>query len=170
MKIARQSRKHAPRHGEAVILFAVGDYKFAAPAADVDEIRDLQGVESIEDATQRTSVSKVVATLERSNRTYYVVDAGRHFRLSSSSVSRVMVLRGQPVAVRVDSIDRMAEVGKTLPLPRAFRGEERRWYRGLVLIDQQVVPVLQMSSFLTAADQVVAKAMLGRLAGKGVPA
>jgi chemotaxis signal transduction protein len=170
VKIARQARKHVSRHGEAMILFAVGAYRFAAPAADVEEIRDLQGIESIEDATKETSVAKVVATLQRGRRTYYVVDAARHFWISGVNGSRVMVLRGQPVAVRVESIDRMAEVGKTLPLPRAFRGEERRWYRGLVLIEDEVVPVLQMSSFLTAAEQVIAKAISSHRPGKGIPA
>ncbi len=170
MKIAQQSRKHALRHGEAAILFAVGEYRFAAPAVEVDEIRDLHGIESIESATQKTSVSKVVARFERSGQTYLVVDAARHFRLAASVPSRLMVLRGRPIAVRVENIERMAEIGKTLPLPKAFRGEERRWYRGLVLIGEQVVPVVQTSSFLTAAEQVIAKATLARPAGKGVPA
>lgn len=170
MKIARQSRKHALHHGEAVILFTAGGYAFAAPAAEVDEIRDLHGTESIEGVTQRTSVSKVVATLERTGRTYFVVDAARHFGLAASNASRLMVLRGKPIAVRVEGIDRMAEIGKTLPLPKAFCGDERRWYRGLVLIGEQVVPVVEMSSFLSAAEQVIAKASLGRLAGNGVPA
>ncbi len=170
MRIAGQSRKHVSHHGEAAILFAVGAHTFAAPAAEVDEIRDLHGVESIEGITQRSSVAKVVGTLERNSRTYFVVDAARHFRLESSNPSRLMVLRGQPIAVRVDSIDRMAEIGKILPLPMAFGGEERRWYRGLVLVGEQVVPVVQTSSFLTAAEQVIAKVTLARLAGKGVPA
>lgn len=168
MKIARHSRKHAPLNGEAVILFAVGGFTFAAPATEVDEIRDLHGTESIESTTQRTSVAKVVATLDRSGRTYYVVDGARHFRLGGSTASRMMILRGQPIAVRVESIDRMAEIGKTLPLPKAFRGDERRWYRGLVLIGEQVVPVVNMTSFLTPAEQVIAKATLAR--AKGVPA
>lgn len=170
MKIARQSRKQAARHGEAVILFAVGGHTFAAPAAEVDEIRDLHGTESIETVMHKTSVSKVVATLERSGKSYFVVDAARHFHLPHANASRLMVLREQPIAVRVESIDRMAEIGKTLPLPKAFRGEERRWYRGLVVMGEQVVPVVQMSSFLTAAEQVIAKAIQKRLAGKGVPA
>jgi chemotaxis signal transduction protein len=170
VKIARQSRKHAPGHGEAVILLTVGEQKFAAPAAEVDEIRDLNGIDPIESLTQRTSVSKVIGTLQRAHRAYYVVDAARHFRVRGLNAARLLLLRGRPVAVRVDSIDRMAEIGKTLPLPNALRGEERRWYRGLVLIEEQVVPVLQMSSFLTAAEQVVVKATLARRPGTGVPA
>jgi chemotaxis signal transduction protein len=168
VKIARQSRKQVSHHGEAVILFAVGGHTFAAPATEVDEIRDLHGLESIAEATERTSVSKVVATLERSGKTYFVVDAAQHFRQAVSKAARLMVLRGQPIAVLVDSIDRMAEIGHTLPLPKAFRGDERRWYRGLVLVGEMVVPVVQMTSFLTAAELVIAKAAVARLAGKGV--
>ena len=170
MKIARQSRKQVSRHGEAVILFAVGGHIFAAPATEVDEIRDLHGLESMAEATLRTSVAKVVATLDRSGKTYFVVDAAQHFRQARSNAERLMVLRGQRTAVLVDSIDRMAEVGHTLPLPKAFRGDERRWYRGLVLVGELVVPVVQMASFLTPAEQVIAKATVARLAGKGVPA
>lgn len=169
MKAGRRSRKHAA-HGEAAILFAVGGNTFAAPAVEVDEIRDLHGLESIEEATQRTTVSKVVATLERTGRTYFAVDASRHFRSARSKASRLMVLREQPIAVLVDAIDRMAEIGQMLPLPKAFRGEERRWYRGLALIGEQVVPVMQMASFLTAAEQVIARATVARISGKGVPA
>ncbi len=170
MKIAHRSGKQASQHGEAVILFAVAGHTFAAPATEVDEIRDLQGIESLDIATQRTSVSKVVGTLVRSGNMYFVVDAGRQFRVTGCNATRIMVLRGQAIAVGVESIDRMAEIGKTLPLPRAFRGEERRWYRGLVLFGEQVVPVVQMSSFLTAAELVIAKATLKRFTGKGAPA
>lgn len=169
MKITRERRKHSARHGEPVILFAVGEYTFAAPAADVDEIRDLQGIDSIAPATQRTSVSKVKATLERSNKPYYVVDASQHFRLGPATPSRLMVLRSQPVAVLVDSIDRMAEIELTVPIPRAFNGDERRWYRGLTILNDIVIPIVNTSAFLTLAEQVIAKSVVSRLA-KGVTA
>jgi chemotaxis signal transduction protein len=170
VKIARQSRKQTSHRGEAVILFAAAGHTFAAPAAQVDEIRDLHGIESIAASTLRTSVAKVVATLERSGKTYFVVDAAQNFRQPRSEAARLMVLRGQTIAVLVDSIDRMAEIGQMLALPKAFRGDERRWYRGLALVGEVVVPVVQMTSFLTPAEQVIAKATMARLAGKGVPA
>jgi chemotaxis signal transduction protein len=170
VKIARQSRRHVSRHGEPVILFAVGEHSFAAPANEVDEIRDLHGLESIEDATRRTSVSKISATLERSGKSYFVVSAARHFGLPQTDPSRLMVLRGQPIAVLVDNIDRMAEIEKVLPLPNAFYGQERRWYRGLALMSGTAIPVVNMSSFLTPAEQVVARSVVSRLAGKGVSA
>jgi chemotaxis signal transduction protein len=170
MKIMRESRKHALHHGTPVILFAVGEHTFAAPADEVDEIRDLHGLESIGSATLGTSVSKVKATFQRSNRTYYVVDAGEHFRQLPSKSSRLMILRSHPVAVLVDSIDRMAEIQKVLPLPRAFSGEEQHWYLGLGLMGESVVPVVNTPTFLTPAEQVIAKSIVARLASKGVTA
>ncbi len=169
MKITRERRKHHVRHGEPVILFGIGEQTFAAPASEVDEIRDLHAIDSIASATQRTSVSKVKGTLERSHKLYYVVDASQHFRLGQAKPSRLMVLRSQPVAVLVDSIDRMAEIERTVPIPKAFIGDERRWYRGLALMNDVVIPVVNTSAFLTPAEQVIAKSVVSRLA-KGVTA
>jgi chemotaxis signal transduction protein len=166
----RHSRKHALHHGEPVILFAVGEHTFAAPASEVDEIRDLHGLQTVSSATQHTSVSKVKSTLERSNKLYYVVDAGQHFRLQPSKASRLMVLRSHPVAVLVDSIDRMAEIQKVLPLPKAFSGSERNWYVGLALMGESVIPIVNMPAFLTPAEQVMAKSVVTRIASKGVTA
>jgi hypothetical protein len=81
-----------------------------------------------------------------------------------------MVLRSHPVAILVDSIDRMAEIEKILPLPRAFSGNERNWYTGLALMGELVVPVVNMPAFLTPAEQVMAKSFVNRLASKGVTA
>jgi chemotaxis signal transduction protein len=170
MKIMRHSRKHASHHGEPVILFAVGEHTFAAPANEVDEIRDLHGLEPVSSATQHTTVSKVKSTLERSNKLYYVVDARQHFKQASARASRLMVLRSQPVAILVDSIDRMAEIQKVLPLPKAFSGNERSWYTGLALMGELVVPVVNMTAFLTPAEQVMAKSIVKRLASKGATA
>ncbi len=167
MKIARKSRRHISQHSQPVILFAAGGDTFAAPANEVDEIRDLQGLNSVSAATEHTSVSKVKSTLERSKKTFYVVDASQHFRQGQSKPSRLIVLRDGPIAVLVDSIDRMMEIDKVLPLPRAFSGQERAWYSGLALVNEVVVPVVNMSAFLSPAEQVMAKSAVTRLA-KGV--
>jgi chemotaxis signal transduction protein len=169
MKIARKSRRHVSQHGEPVILFAAGEHTFAARANEVDEIRDLQGLNSVSGATEHTSVSKVKSTLERSKKTFYVVDACQHFRQGPSRPSRLIVLRDHPIAVLVDSIDRMMEIDKILPLPRGFSGQERAWYSGLALVNEAVVPVVKMSAFLSPAEQVMAKSAVTRLA-KGVMA
>lgn len=170
MKITRESRKSAVRQGEPVILFAIGPHRFAVGANEVDEIRDLQGLQQISQATARTGVSKVKFVLARGQRKYFVVDANLHFALQPSKSSRVLVLRNLLVAVLVDSIDRMAEIGTLLPLPRGFTGEERRWYRGLALIDENVIPVVNSAAFLSPAEQVTASSVVSRLEGKGATA
>lgn len=169
MKIMRRNRKVKSDHGEPVILFNAGEHTFAAPASDVEEIRDLQGLHAVDSVTERTSVSKVKATLERAKKTYYVVDASEHFGQSGAKPSRLIVLRDHPIGVLVDSIDRMAEIRNKMPLPRAFQGRERQWYSGLTLVGESVVPVVNMTAFLTVAEQAMAKAIVGR-AAKGVTA
>jgi hypothetical protein len=52
----------------------------------------------------------------------------------------------------VDRIDRMAEISAVHPLPLAFAGEERRWYRGLAHLDDVVIPVVQPGGFLSARE------------------
>jgi chemotaxis signal transduction protein len=58
-------------------------------------------------------------------------------------------MRQLRVGVLVDRIERMEEILAVHPLPRAFTGEERRWYRGLTYLDDHVIPVISPSGFLT---------------------
>ncbi len=155
MKLNRPDARNAVtrRATEAVILFAVGPNTFAIPAKEVDEIRDLHELRSIAHYTARTEVAKVKSTLVRERKTYFVVEAGQHFRLEGSKPSRVMILRNSRAAVAVDSIDRIVEIQHLLSLPHAFHGEERRWYRGLALLgDDNVVAVVDSTAFLSASE------------------
>jgi hypothetical protein len=43
----------------------------------------------------------------------------------------------------------MTDIFTVHPLPRAFAGQERRWYRGLTYLDDHVIPVIQPNGFLT---------------------
>ncbi|HWR35561.1 MAG TPA: chemotaxis protein CheW [Clostridia bacterium] len=148
MRIGRQTtKKHAVRHGEAVILFAVGPHTFAIAANEVDEIRDLQGLKPL-----RSTLAKVKQMLVRGKHTYFVVDASFHLCQLPSKASRVLILRNLRTAVAVDSIDRMMEVAGVQPLPQSFHGDERRWYRGLTLLGEAVVPVVNAAAFLTSSE------------------
>jgi hypothetical protein len=42
----------------------------------------------------------------------------------------------------------MTTVPNVLPLPHAFCGEERKWYLGLAVLDEHVVPVVNPACFL----------------------
>lgn len=171
MKILRNARrKPLSRPGEAAILFAIGEYTFLIAAEEVEEIRDMHGLVSVATATMRTSVEKIKSTVEKAGLTYFVIDGSLHFQLMPSRPTRLMMLRNQPVAVTVESIDRMTEIGKVLPLPKAFTGPERLWYRGLTIANDKVVPVVNGTAFLTAAEQVIATAALSRGVRRGVMA
>lgn len=158
MKLQRTSRrKPVARRGEAAILFEVGPYSFLIAAEEVDEIREMYELSSVAVKTMRTMVEKVRSTLRKAGKSYLVVDGSLHFQLMPSKPTRLMVLRNQPVAVTVDSIDRMTEIERVLPLPKAFTCIEREWYRGLAIANDKVIPVVNGYAFLTATEQAIAR-------------
>lgn len=156
-----------PGSREGVILFSVGGFKFAIAAGAVKEIR---GTSGLHDFTQGgvAPIDKLRFTLERDGATYFVVDAKRHFHLSQSSPGRVMVLHDSPTAVLVDATDRMMDISALHALPRAFTRDERVWYRGLAVVNGEVVPVVNPGAFLSKGEQDVLRAGLERV--RGVPA
>jgi chemotaxis signal transduction protein len=107
-------------------------------------------------------LAKVKFTLVREkkdrDKMYFVVDASAHFRQTASKPSRVLVMRNFPVAVMVDGIDRMMQISAVISMPHAFTGEERNWYRGLAVMDNKVVPVINPESFLTKGEIAVLQA------------
>jgi chemotaxis signal transduction protein len=151
-----------------MILFGVGDVTFAIAANAVEEIRNADGLRPL---AQR-KLAKVRHLLERAGRTYYVVDAGCHFRMLPMPANRVLILRRGNVALLVQRIDLMKEVSAIYALPGAFRGEERRWFRGLAAIpgaggETEVVPVVNPDTLLSEDEA----GMLGALPrAKGVSA
>lgn len=160
MKSRTEIRNVRMRHTEAAILFTVGPYKFAIAASEVDEIRDMHGLTPVVLSNAPNAVRKVRYLLRRDRRTYHVVDAGLHFHLPPSNVSRIMVLRGGLVALTADSIDKMTELTAIAPLPRAFQGEERKWFRGVALIENAVVPVVNAKAVLSNVEVELARAAL----------
>jgi chemotaxis signal transduction protein len=171
MKLSRTARKKPlSRPAHAAILFRLGAFSFLIAAEEVDEIRDIAGLQSVSMATMRTSVAKVKSTFKKSGQSYLVVDGSLHFQMMPSKATRLMLLRNQPVAVTVDSIDRMTEIGRILSLPKTFTGPERNWYRGLAIVNEKVIPVVNGKAFLTAAEQVVANSTLSHPTAKGVRA
>jgi chemotaxis signal transduction protein len=154
MKIAAQEKgkpKRA-RHSEQMILFIVANRMFAIAAAAVQEIRSTDSLAVSANEIEHSDISKVRHTLERSHQIYYVVNAGVHFGLPVTRPTLVLILRQLRVAVLADRIERMAEIAAIHALPRAFAGDERRWYRGLTYIDDHVIPVVHPAGFLTADE------------------
>ncbi len=152
MRLPRYKKRAQRASGYAVILFTIGDNLFAIGAAAVNEIQSLHGLEPI--GTQPRQFGKVRHTVTREGHRYWVVDANVHFGVMPTHSTRVLLLGNIPVAVKVDSIVRMTEIARVLPLPQAFAGEERNWYVGLAIVDDSVVPVVNPESFLSHYDMM----------------
>jgi chemotaxis signal transduction protein len=156
-----QSAPQAAR--EDVIVFAVGGFRFAIAAGVVKEIRSMDGLHAFTLGGISAQIAKLRHTLERDGTTYFVVDAAQHFQLPPSHPSRVLILRNTHTAVLVDSTDRIMEISALHALPRAFTHEERSWYRGLAVVNGDVVPVVNHNAFLNKSELEVLRAGLERV-------
>lgn len=143
----RRARKH-----ERVILFFVSNQIFAIAADAVQEIRSTDSLAGAAVEIEGTRFSKVRHVIERGRHAYYVVNACLQFGLPVTRPTLVLILRQFRVMALVDRIERMAEISGVYPLPAAFMGKERRWYRGLAYLDDTVIPVIDPAGFLTAEE------------------
>jgi chemotaxis signal transduction protein len=142
-------RAQRVRRREQVILFTISQQTFAIAAEAVKEIRSTDSLAGTAVEFENVEVAKVHHVIERGHRTYYVVNGGQHFHLPVTRPTLALILRQFRAAVLVDTIERMAEIPAVHPLPLAFSGEERIWYRGLAYLDDLVIPVIQPGGFLT---------------------
>ena len=140
------------RHPERVILFFVSNQMFAIAAEAVQEIRSTDSLAGAAIEIESPELPKVRHLIERGRHTYYVVNGCVHFGLPITRPTLVLILRQLRAVVLVDRIDRMAEIPAVYPLPSAFEGDERRWYRGLAYIDDTVIPVIDPTGFLAPKD------------------
>lgn len=165
MRPRKQLRPQPQAAREDVIVFAVSGFKLAIAAGAVKEIRGMEGLHPFTLGGISAQIAKLKHTLERNGTTYFVVDAAQHFLLPPSHPSRVMVLRNMPTGVLVDSTDRIMEISALHALPPAFTHEERGWYRGLAVVNGQVVPVVNHAAFLNRAELETLRAGLERVRG-----
>jgi chemotaxis signal transduction protein len=149
---ASSEKPRRGRHPETVVLFYVANQMFAVAADSVQEIRSTDSLAGAANEIENPELPKVRHTINRSGRTYYVVNAAQHFGLPVTRPALVLILRQFRAAVLVDRIDRMAEIPGVFPLPLAFTGEERRWYRGLAYLDDSVIPVIEPTGFLAPQE------------------
>jgi chemotaxis signal transduction protein len=149
---ASRPAKRKPRRSEPVILFSVSSVSFAIAASSVHEIRSTDSLAGAATEIEVPGVQKVRHTIERSQKTYYVVNACVHFGLPPTRPALVLMLRDSPAAVLIDSIEEMAEISTLHALPRAFCGAERQWYRGLAVLAERVVPVVHSGGFLSSQE------------------
>ena len=151
MKIVPSGVQSPRQHGrtEEVILFAVSGHTFAIAASAIGEIRSTDSFSSATSEIALRDIPKVLHRLRRGRKWHYVVNACTHFDLPVSRPTLVLFLRHSCVAVLVDQIDRIETISRLMVIPPSFSGQERVWYRGLTLIDDNVVPVLNPDGFLT---------------------
>lgn len=162
MRLTRATSRKKAIQVEDVILFKVGTNRFAIAANAVDEIRNLDGVSPLPPALRHQRLSRVKAMLVREkkdpDKIFFVVDAAAQFGLDAVEPGRVLVLRQSCAALQVESIDRMTQITTVVALPAAFSGQERAWYRGLAVLDDQVVPLVNAEAFLNKGEQAVMQA------------
>jgi len=133
------------RRGEPVVIFRVGSQRFVIASAEVEEIRDLH----------QGSVPGVIMTRGNGGQ-IPVVAADRIFGIESARLEQLLVLKLRRVAVAIEQIEAMAELREIVALPRGFHGLERAWYRGLGLVRQQILPVVNAAIFADCARGVFA--------------
>lgn len=137
---------------EQALVFSIGAFSFVIAAAAVQEIRNTDSLGGSVIDLEESAIKKVGHIVERDSRFYYVVSGCEHFHLPGSRPTSMLILRDAPVAVLVDRIEEMAELRVMLPLPRAFCGEERVWYRGLTVLGRRVLPVADPRGFLSEPE------------------
>ena len=147
---APRSRRVPTREG--VILFTVGRFSFAVSASAVQEVRSADSLAGSAIELPKSGVAKVQHFVEHYRRTYFVVNAAAHFGLERTRPTIILILRDSPVALLADRIENMTEISGVLPLPPAFAGDERRWYRGLAYVAKRIVPVVNPAGFLTVGE------------------
>ncbi|HTV57963.1 MAG TPA: chemotaxis protein CheW [Verrucomicrobiae bacterium] len=154
MRIAAQDsvKPRRARASESMILFSVGRQMFLVAAESVQEIRSTDGLASAAVEISLVDFPKVSHFFERRQRHWFIVNACSHFHLPVSRPTLVLILRQARAALLVDHIVRMAEVSSVYALPHAFSGNERRWFRGLAYIEDQVIPVLDPAGVLTREE------------------
>ena len=122
-----------------VILFTAGGVRFAVEASQVQEV--LGGDE-------RTTRLKPKVT--------HPMDFALQVGLGAGILERLLVLKPGDCALGVMGVERMAAVPRLAALPGIFRGMERSWYRGLLLLENEVVPLIRTDYWRKLSAEVEA--------------
>jgi chemotaxis signal transduction protein len=173
MRLAAPQKAH-PVRAEQIILFRASTQLFAISSASVQEVRSVDSLAGSAVEVNEASISKVRHAIHRGERGLYVVNAPLHFGLRPTPAALIFLLRKSRVALLVDGIEKMTTMTRLQALPGAFCHEERTWYRGLTVLDQNVVPVVSPTGFLTPEeiallDAVTSHKTLPRAAGRTQP-
>jgi chemotaxis signal transduction protein len=153
--------KPSPVRTEQIILFRASNQIFAISSASVQEVRSVDSLAGAAVEIIEPSLVKVRHAIRRGNRNLFVVNAAIHFGLRPTPAALIFLLRKSRVALLVDGIEKMTTMTRLQALPGAFCHEERIWYRGLTVLDQNVIPVVSPSGFLTAEETLLLDTVTG---------
>jgi chemotaxis signal transduction protein len=145
-------QKGAPVRTEQIILFRASSHIFAISSASVQEVRGVDSLSGVAVDINEPSLQKVRHAIRRGDRNLYVVNAPLHFGLRPAPVALIFLLRNSRVALLVDGIEKMTTMSRLQALPGAFCHEERHWYRGVTVLDQNVIPVVSPNGFLSSEE------------------
>jgi chemotaxis signal transduction protein len=145
-------QKIAPPRREQIILFRASNQLFAISSASVQEVRSVDSLAGAAVEVNESSLAKVRHAIHRGDLNLYVVNAALHFELRPTPAALIFLLRKSRIAILVDGIEKMTSMTRLQALPGAFCHEERTWYRGLTVLDQNVIPVVNPAGFLTAEE------------------
>lgn len=152
---------------EQIILFRCSTQVFAISSASVQEVRSVDSLAGSPMEIEEPSLPKVRHVFRRGEQNLYVVNGAVHFGLRPSPASLIFLLRRARTALLIDGIEKMTTMTRLQALPAAFCHEERVWYRGLTVLDQSVIPVVDPEGFLTTDELFLLDALVGRM---GIPA
>jgi chemotaxis signal transduction protein len=151
MRLAAPQKTAAVR-SEQIILFRASNQLFAISSASVREVRSVDSLAGAAVQINESSIAKVRHAIRRTDRNVYFVNAPLHFGLRATPAALIFLLRNSRIGLLVDGIDKMTTMTRLQALPGAFCHEERTWYRGLTVLDQNVIPVVNPLGFLTADE------------------
>jgi chemotaxis signal transduction protein len=144
--------KQSKARSEQIILFRCSNQLLAISSASVQEVRSVDSLAGLATDITEPSIKKVRHALRRGERCIYVVNAALHFGLKPSPAALIFLLRKSRVALLVDGIEKMTTMTRLQAMPAAFCHDERRWYRGLTVLEQNVLPVVSPEGFLTQEE------------------
>lgn len=147
-----QVRRTHPVRTEQLILFRSSSQIFAISSASVQEVRSVDSLAGAASEVNEPRLGKVRHALRRGDRSVYVVNTALHFGLKPSPPALIFLLRKSRVALLVDGIEKMATMTRLQALPAAFCHQERIWYRGLTVLEQNVLPVVSPEGILTREE------------------
>lgn len=137
---------------EQIIVFRSSSQLFAISSSSVQEVRSVDSLAGLATEISVPDIRTVRHMLQRGERSIYVVNVALHFGLKPSPAALIFLLRKSRVALLLDGIEKMTTMTRLQALPAAFCNEEHRWYRGLTVLEQNVLPVLNPAGFLTQEE------------------